>query len=835
MTVQHLEQLRTVSPTVCRNQKAAYYVGCRIQSFVTLEALGKLNSDYANLFFRRQQDFLGCLIGSGQDRFTYDLRIISTPDPEIHSKGRIEVVLLCRLDGSSEMEAEAHVQQLYDLLRSSFGEYQFGILPSDEIHGFLEPIAIHHIVQISRRCGWVSLESFGGLQVASRGLGFKPAGSIPETPEDAGRVFHIYPYIPNFGSFHSLFDFMLFQPVPLVLSFRMRPAILTSDEERFLEDQVYNCERYAQIGLGQVSGKISALRPTLQQQARREQQFLIEVLQSLKREAAILKTQIASSEPIPELFIEMVGHMLTRSETSHDSAFQSGGYRQTTSKATKKAARDFCKMEMNFDEMDTTPAEARRLHYLFDSAEAVAAFRFPSAGSESLPGAQTRRWRRMQAPPFLPENGLEVAQSLIGEKNHPVRIAPEDRLRHIYIVGQTGTGKTTMLKSMIGSDLRSGQGMCVIDPHGDLFRWSLAQIPDERMDDVVILDPADKDFPVSLNMLEYQDSSQRHFLVQEMTGIIQRIMNDEYGQEAAKMMGPIFMQHVRMNLLLVMSDPDNPGTIIDFYNVFMEKNGWKRWVPLKTEDPQLAKWIETLSHMDYFALSEGTPWGQYIASKFEQFVFDPTLRKMFGQARSTINFRELMDQGKILLVNLAKGEISDLSSRFLGMVLLAKLQAAAMGRVKIPLEQRRPFFVYVDEFQNIATGSFISMLSEGRKFGLGLVLANQFISQLEDRKIVESIFGNVGTLIGFRVGQADGEILEKYFYPVFSRSDLISLPNWHSVMSTLVSGQTVQPFSVETKLILSEYDRDRADRAREASRNKYSICISAEGKSKNLA
>jgi type IV secretory pathway TraG/TraD family ATPase VirD4 len=428
----------------------------------------------------------------------------------------------------------------------------------------------------------------------------------------------------------------------------------------------------------------------------------------------------------------------------------------------------------------------------------------------------------MPAPPSLSKEGLEVAASLVGNHYQPVVIAPEDRIRHIYIVGQTGTGKTTMLKSMIGSDLKSGRGICVIDPHGDLFRWTLAQIPDERMEDVVLLDPADKEFPVGLNMLECPDESQRHFLVQEMTGIVSRIMQDEHGQAAQEWMGPVFLQHVRMNLLLVMSDPETPGTLVDFYDIFVEKDSWKRWLPLKTADPQLEKWVaQVLPRTDYFKTSEGSVFGGYFSSKFEQFVFDPILRNIFGQRYSTINFRELMDQGQILLVNLAKGELSDICSRFLGMVVLAKLQAAAMGRVRVPLEQRRPFFVYVDEFQNIATQSFISMLSEGRKFGLGLVLANQFVSQLEDRRIVESIFGNVGTLISFRVGQPDAEVLEKYFYPVFSRSDLISLPNWHSVMSTLANGQTVQPFSIETKLMLSEYDYSRAERVREQSRRKY--------------
>jgi len=380
-----------------------------------------------------------------------------------------------------------------------------------------------------------------------------------------------------------------------------------------------------------------------------------------------------------------------------------------------------------------------------------------------------------------------------------------------------------MLKSMIKSDIDKGNGVCVIDPHGDLFRWVLQRVPDKRLEDILILDPADMDYPVGLNMLDCEEEAQRHLIVQDLVGIIYRIMQDEYGDAAGGMMGPVFFQHVRMNLLLVMSDPDRPSTLLDFYKIFVEANYWKRWVPLKTQDPQLASWVEqVLPRVDYFRTSDGVPFGGYIVSKFEEFVFDPMLRNIFGQRRSTVNLQQIMDSGKILLVNLAKGELSDVASRFLGMVLLSKLQAAAMGRVKIPIEERRPYFVYVDEFQSIATQSFITMLSEGRKFGLGLVLANQFISQLKDRRITEAIFGNVGSLICFRVGQADAETMEKFVAPGFSRSDLTNLPNWYSIISTLVSGQTVPPFSIETEMGDFAHDPDRERKVRAASRKQYS-------------
>jgi len=215
--------------------------------------------------------------------------------------------------------------------------------------------------------------------------------------------------------------------------------------------------------------------------------------------------------------------------------------------------------------------------------------------------------------------------------------------------------------------------------------------------------------------------------------------------------------------------------------------------------------------------------GGYVSSKIEEFVFDPLVRNIFGQRRSTIDFRTVMDGGKILLVNLAKGLLSGPTSRFLGMVVLAKLQAAAMTRVRARAVDRRLFYAYVGEFQSIATESFIDMLSEGRKFGLGLVLANQFISQLANQRITQSIFGNAGTLVAFRMGQPDAELMERYMSPPFTRTDLTTMPNWYAAMTTLVEGQTLQPFSVETIPAKPASEPRRAEEVREASRRRYGV------------
>jgi len=805
------------------------FFSCRLRRFLTLDALGRTDQNYYAEFFRRQIEFLSCLISSGGGDCTYDFRTISYPDPELHTRGRIESAVVCRRVDTDEVEAEGLAQSLLRFLGASFEEYDFELLPATEVPAILEPFVPKYQASIGRRCGWLSLETIADNQRDLRPLGFSTGEGSPPRQAKLSRAFHLFPFVPALTSFTSLFKLLLLHQSPMMLTCRLHPVSLLSEEEEFLEQQVFLCERYAQVGLGQTSGDISILSPTLQQYARMQQQYILRLLHGLKNGAAQLAVGVSSPDPIAPTVVDLFGHLISQpsgavpiGRVDGTDSYLAGGY-QVYLHAADDVVHSATSLDTAVESVPDLPRSLARLPFLFSAAEAVAAFRFPPPAADALPGVESRRWRYLHPPPNLPLRGLRVGRSIVGGAVQDVLVAPQDRLRHIYIVGQTGTGKTTMLKSMIKSDIDKGNGVCVIDPHGDLFRWVLQRVPDKRLEDILILDPADMDYPVGLNMLDCEEEAQRHLIVQDLVGIIYRIMQDEYGDAAGGMMGPVFFQHVRMNLLLVMSDPDRPSTLLDFYKIFVEANYWKRWVPLKTQDPQLASWVEqVLPRVDYFRTSDGVPFGGYIVSKFEEFVFDPMLRNIFGQRRSTVNLQQIMDSGKILLVNLAKGELSDVASRFLGMVLLSKLQAAAMGRVKIPIEERRPYFVYVDEFQSIATQSFITMLSEGRKFGLGLVLANQFISQLKDRRITEAIFGNVGSLICFRVGQADAETMEKFVAPGFSRSDLTNLPNWYSIISTLVSGQTVPPFSIETEMGDFAHDPDRERKVRAASRKQYS-------------
>jgi hypothetical protein len=533
---------------------------------------------------------------------------------------------------------------------------------------------------------------------------------------------------------------------------------------------------------------------------------------------------------LPAALVDAVAGLLTApaqrgGDGDRSSLLPIGGYAALESETLgERRALAFAEARLELPDGPELLDGVGRLVHLFGAPEAAGVFRLPFVESESLCGLPVRTWRAKAAPPGLPSEGCLLGQNFSSRGAQTVRLGADDRRRHTYIVGQTGCGKTTLIETMALDDIRAGRGLCLVDPHGDLFRSLLGKIPADRVADVVILDPTDVEYPLGLNMLECTAPAQRYFVAQEMVNITTRLLQDEYGPGGFEhLVGPVFFQHMRMNLLLAMSDPSDPGTLLEFYMIFQEPDYWRRWLPLKTTDAFLERWVaHSLARTDYLRVgSEGPSMGGYLSSKFESFVFDPMLRNIFGQKRSTFNLRRIMDEGKILLVNLAKGALMENNARFLGMVLLGKLLAAAMSRADVPEAQRRDFTVYVDEFQAVATRSFATLLSEGRKFGINLVLANQFVNQIGDERIVQALFGNAGTLVCFRTGPADAALLESRFAPELSQGDLTNLPNWHAYVSMLVEGCPSRPFSLATVPVETPADAACAAAVRDRSRRAH--------------
>ncbi|OGD31935.1 hypothetical protein A3C91_00540 [Candidatus Azambacteria bacterium RIFCSPHIGHO2_02_FULL_52_12] len=393
----------------------------------------------------------------------------------------------------------------------------------------------------------------------------------------------------------------------------------------------------------------------------------------------------------------------------------------------------------------------------------------------------------------MPAEGLVIGTNAYRGEEKEVRMGEEDRRRHLYIVGQTGTGKSVSMKNMIAQDIERGAGVCLIDPHGDAVEDVLAKIPKHRADDVIVFNPADLERPFGLNMLEYdpQFPEQKSFIVNEMIGIFDKL----YDLKATG--GPMFEQYMRNALGLIMSDPESGSTLLEVPRVFSDPAFRKLKLSRVSDPVTKAFWEKEAEKAGGEAsLANITP---YITSKFNTFIANEFVRPIIAQEKSSINFRDVMDTQKILLVNLAKGKIGEINSNLLGMIITGKILMAALARTDVAESERADFYFYIDEFQNFATDSISVILSEARKYRLSLTIAHQFISQLKE-SIKNAVFGNVGSMMIFRTGVDDAEFLQKQLEPEFNANDIINLDNLNCYAKLLVNGQAVRPFNVKVDI-----------------------------------
>ena len=446
--------------------------------------------------------------------------------------------------------------------------------------------------------------------------------------------------------------------------------------------------------------------------------------------------------------------------------------------------------------------------------ELATIYHFPNK-SIITPGIHWLNAKRSAAPSNIATSGLYLGKSTYRGLARPIFIEQDDRRRHMYIIGKTGTGKTEFLKTMIIQDINNGQGCAVIDPHGDLVEDILKVIPPKRAEDVILFDPSDYDRPMGFNMLEADTEQQKHFAVNSLIGLMYKL----FDPNKTGIVGPRFEHAVRNAMLTVMYEKGS--TLIEVMRVLTDPTYVQEMLP-KVQDPIIRRyWTDQIAQTSDFHKSEVL---DYITSKFGRFVTNKMIRNIIGQSDSAFSFRKVMDEQKILLINLSKGTIGEENSNFLGLVLVPKILVAAMSRQDMPMSERKDFFLYVDEFQNFATPDFAQILSEARKYRLNLIVANQFIGQMEE-EIKNAIFGNVGTVASFRVGVTDANYLAHEFQPIFSEHDLINVDKYNAFMRTIVNGEPVQPFSIDTtKDVEKEKAMENprvAELVRELSRLKY--------------
>lgn len=422
---------------------------------------------------------------------------------------------------------------------------------------------------------------------------------------------------------------------------------------------------------------------------------------------------------------------------------------------------------------------------ILNSDELASIFHFPNKQVET-PHIFWLNAKRAPAPQQIPTSGLFLGNSVYRGIKRPVYIGRDDRSRHLYIIGKTGVGKSELLTNMILQDIKNGEGVCFIDPH-DTIDKLLPMIPPERAEDVIFFDPSESERPMGLNMLEAYTEEQKHYVVTSIIGLMYKL----YDPYKTGIIGPRFEHAIRNAMLTVMSEPGN--TFVEVVRCLTDANFVQELLP-KVTDPIIRRyWTDQIAQTSDFHKSEVL---DYIVSKFGRFVTNKLMRNIIGQSKSAFDFRKVMDEGKILLINLAKGKIGEENSNFLGLVIVPKILMAAMSRTDISEEKRKDFYLYVDEFQNFATPDFATMLSEARKYHLSITVANQFIGQMEE-EVKNAIFGNAGTLLSFRVGVTDANFLQHEFQPVFSESDLINVDRYNAFVRTIVNMEAVPAFSVD--------------------------------------
>lgn len=422
---------------------------------------------------------------------------------------------------------------------------------------------------------------------------------------------------------------------------------------------------------------------------------------------------------------------------------------------------------------------------ILSSDEIASMFHLPNKAIET-PNICWLKAKKAAAPANVPTEGMYIGENDFRGTNKKIFIKDTDRQRHFYIVGQTGVGKSWLLADMALQDIKAGKGVCFIDPH-DTFESILERIPPERVEDVIYFDPSMTDRPMGFNVMEVAGEEQKDFVTSSIINLMYKL----YDPYKTGIVGPRFEHAIRNIMLTVMIQPG--ATFIEVVRCLTDPTYVQELLP-DVKDPMVKRyWTDQIAQTSDFHKSEVL---DYIVSKFGRFITNTMMRNIIGQSRSSFDFRKAMDEGKILIINLAKGTIGEENSAFLGLVLIPKILIAAMSRQDTPEENRRDFYLYVDEFQNFATQDFAVIMSEARKYHLNLIVGNQFISQMDD-EVKNAVFGNVGTIASFRTGLADAGFLAKQFEPKFTEHDLLNLGTGQIYFKTLIDGTPQDPFSVK--------------------------------------
>jgi hypothetical protein len=452
--------------------------------------------------------------------------------------------------------------------------------------------------------------------------------------------------------------------------------------------------------------------------------------------------------------------------------------------------------------------------------ELASIFHFPDSRYNKIPIIEWITYKVLPPPPDAPKEGIVIGVNRYRAVDTDIRFLEGDRSRHQYIIGKSGSGKSALLSWQSRQDIKNGNGVCIVDPHGDLIQDALAHIPKERAKDVVLFDPADTERPMGLNLLEAKTDEEKDRASLDAMEIFIKLFGNE-------IFGPRIQHYFRNGCLTLMDDEEEGATLIDVPRLFVD-DAFQKYKVSKCKNAVVRSfWENEIAKTGAREKEEMIP---YFSAKFGPFITNTTMRNIIGQPKSAFNVRDIMDNQKILLINLSKGRIGDINAQLLGLIFVNKVNMSALSRADMPKDKRKRFYLYVDEFQNFITDAFATILSEARKYELALVMAHQYIGQLTGKtgayeeastKMRDAVFGNVGSILSFKIGAEDAEYMAKEFAPTLSEQDVIGIPNFHCYSKISINNTTSRPFSMKTIYDESDRNEKMAGLIREYSRMKY--------------
>lgn len=755
------------------------------------------------------ETFSGPQISDGISR-SAELRFIIQNEPGSFS--RLTAALLFRFSGSDKKiitnQIKQHIKDEFGVLNILHEEGEWSQFQNqEELERIISPFIPKTVIEISQRTGTLT---FGERSTftSTNGIGFSALTAPTGKTVDSITTEVVFPYYPVVGGWSDFVSFLITLPHNSMLRLNLKPTLL-SEKESANSDNLYKTLNRVSQGIPRKGEDTftyeNDLKLIMDHVTKNRFSFFDVVFE--------VHTELVTDGPVSAITCDMLGSSL--SHPVDPESLMKGGYDM----AIKEIKEPYDLKSWQFYELlkGDKPSPLSRFRYLMPLRVVAAAFHFPYAKQRAFPGIETK-FLKKTSPSDMLEGDQVLAIDINSVNRNTVKMNLDDRRRHFYTVGQTGTGKSTFLEHQILQDIQNGLGVGLLDPHGELVVSVLKKIPPHRINDVIYINPADKIAPIGLNILEFRDEDERSFVIQELIRIFEQLFDERYKSD---MTGPTFYHYMRMMLTLITSDPNHKSTILDLYKVFTVKDYYKRYDYKKNQNNEF-NILDVFMSQETFDFKRGSemPFSGYFVTKLDNFIGDSQVRSILCQPESTVHFDEIMNEGKILLVNLSSAWSGEINSRFLGMLIMSKIQMATMRRAIVAPPDRRDFMLYVDEFQRVSTSAFTQLLSEARKYKVSLFLANQFTSQLKPQ-IFEAIRGNVGSFLIFRVGDEDAKMLAPLVSPGYEREDLIRLPNWHGIFKGLKRGAVQPSFPVITIRDANVPDEEVMKKVIQLSREKY--------------